>query len=96
MDPALVNAISDVGLVGGAIYAVLGFMNGWIVPGKTYAKAEMSCQERIKAITDDFNARLARTETKLDAAAAVAERQSEANIKTIEALNVALARIEAK
>lgn len=96
MDPALIDTLSDIGLLGGAIAAVIAFGRGWIVTGATLAKAEAASEKRVTEFGTKCDERIARLEEKLDAAALVTIRQSESQAQTISVLQETIRRIEAK
>lgn len=83
--PEIVDAISKGGALVIAVYAILAFMNGWIVPGKAHAEMKTDCKDQKKEL-----------QGRLDAAAAMATKSAEANAETIRVLNATIARFEAK
>lgn len=85
MSPELLDALSGIGFTGGLIAALLAYARGYVVTGAHLVKVETTCDAKITAL-----------EAKLDAAAVVAIKQSEAQAKTIEVLHETVRRLEAK
>lgn len=83
--PEIVGAWSEIGFTGALIVTVLAFVRGWIVTGATLTKIEQTCATKVEKL-----------EAKVDAAAALATKQSEAQAVTIASLNAALNRLDAQ
>lgn len=83
MSPELLDALSGIGFTGGLIAALIAYARGYVVTGSHLAKVETTCDAKVAAL-----------EAKLDAAAAVAIKQSEAQATTISVLHETLRRVE--
>ena len=93
-DPALIDAISSGGLIGGCLLALWAFSTGRVVTGAQLARAEASAAERMTRAEVTCSERIAKLETRLEEFTMIARKQSEAQQAQIVSLQAALETVK--